>query len=36
MFGLFHDWKAWSESEKAMVFAFALGLTLVAAAWMIA
>jgi hypothetical protein len=35
MSDLIYDWKAWSKSERAMVFAFAIGLALVAAAWMI-
>jgi hypothetical protein len=33
MFDLLYDWKAWSQSERAMVITFALGLTLVAVAW---
>jgi hypothetical protein len=36
MFDLLHDWKAWSESERATVAVFALGLTLVVAAWVVA
>jgi hypothetical protein len=35
MFDLLHHWKAWSESERATVVVFALGLTLVAAAWVV-
>jgi hypothetical protein len=35
MVDLRHDWKAWSGSERAMVAALALGLTLVVAAWVV-
>jgi hypothetical protein len=30
MFDLLHDWKAWSDLERAAVAAFALGLSMVA------
>jgi hypothetical protein len=33
---LLQDWKSWSESERASVFVFALGLALVLVAALIA
>src|SRR5258708_576933 len=35
MFDFHHDWKAWSDNERTTVAAFAVGLALIVAAWMV-
>jgi hypothetical protein len=35
MFDFHHDWKAWSDKERRTVAAFAAGLALIVAAWMV-
>jgi len=35
MFDFHHDWKAWSDKERRTVAAFAAGLALMVAAWMV-
>jgi len=35
MFDFHHDWKAWSDKERTTVAAFAAGLALIVAAWMV-